>query len=125
MPGYGFTVRGDAAMARDTIYQVLQDQGFTVTPKDEWSALAERGGKGASIMLGAFAGKKGRHVKFDITCTGDGQGNTSLQLIQGTSGMSGGLIGKSQADSIYNEVYGLITQAFQNSDVLLAHGKMS
>ncbi|MDR2107953.1 MAG: hypothetical protein LBP28_00635 [Coriobacteriales bacterium] len=125
MAGYGFTVNGDAAVARDTVYQVLQGQGFTVTPKDEWSALAERGGQGASVILGAFAGKKGRHVKLDISCASDGQGNTSIQLVQGTSGISGGLIGKSQADSIYNEAYGLISQAFQGSGILLAHGKIA
>ncbi|MDR2197715.1 MAG: hypothetical protein LBO07_07140 [Coriobacteriales bacterium] len=123
MAGYGFTVSGDAAAARDTVYQVLQGQGFTVAPKDEWSAFAERGGQGVSVVLGAFAGKKGRHVKLDISCAGNGQGNTSIQLVQGTSGISGGLIGKSQADSIYNEMYGLIAQAFQSSGILLAQGK--
>jgi hypothetical protein len=124
MAGYGFTVSGNAATARDTVYQVLQGQGFTVTPKDEWSAFAERGGQGVSVVLGAFAGKKGRHVKLDISCASDGQGNAFIQLVQGTSGISGGLIGKSQADSIYNETYGLIAQAFQSSSILLAHGKM-
>lgn len=36
----------------------LENQGFTLTHIDEWSADAKRGSSGTSVILGAFAGKK-------------------------------------------------------------------
>lgn len=58
MKGYRCLVNGDLTAARDIVYGVLTDQGFTVTRIDEWSADAERGSSGKSVVLGAFAGKK-------------------------------------------------------------------
>ena len=64
MAGYRFIVSGDPVKARDTIYSALVTQGFTLQQIDDWSANAERGSAGASIALGALAGKKGRQVKL-------------------------------------------------------------
>jgi hypothetical protein len=100
-------------LARDTVYTTLQNNGFAVTQTDQWSARAERGSKGASIMLGAFAGKKGRHLILDIACATDEQNNLAVTITQGTSGISGGLIGKSQADSAYSDVYQTLHDTFQ------------
>jgi hypothetical protein len=122
MKGHQFVVAGDPAAARDAVYQSLGDQGFTVTPNGDWAALAERGSKGASLALGAFAGKSGRHVKLDIACAQDDGGNLVIRLLQGTSGISGGLIGKSQADRIYREVYNTIGSSFQQSGALVSGG---
>jgi hypothetical protein len=116
MKGYCFSAGGDPAAARDIVYGVLTDQGFTVTRIDEWSADAERGSSGKSVIFGAFAGKKGRHVKLQIKCQSNSEGST-ITLTQGTSGLSGGLIGKSQADGIYNGIYDAVSTAFQNAGV--------
>jgi len=120
MAGRRFVVSGDPIVARNTIYSVLQGQGFTISPTSDWSARAERGSQGASIAFGAFAGKAGRHVILNITCAGDGQGNLAVTLEQGTSGWSGGLIGKGQADSLYSDVYTVVESAFRGAGVLLA-----
>ena len=122
MAGHGFVVSGDQAVARETVYSALQNQGFTVTPTGDWSAHAERGSKGASIALGALAGKSGRHVVLDITCESDAQGNLVITLTQGTSGISGGIIGKGQADSLYADIYAVIGTAFQSAGVFVAGG---
>ena len=119
MKGHKFVVSGDPAMARNTVYTTLENQGFTVTPIDDWSADAERGSSGASIMLGAFAGKKGRHVKLQITCQTSPEG-VVITLVQGTSGVSGGLIGVSQASALYSDIYGTVGTAFQNAGVLIS-----
>jgi hypothetical protein len=124
MKGHQFVITGDPAAARDAVYQSLRDQGFTVTPNGDWAALAERGSKGASLVLGAFAGKSGRHVKLDITSAQDGAGNLVVSLLQGTSGISGGLIGKSQADQIYRDVYNTIGSSFQQSGALVGGGDL-
>ena len=107
-------------MARNTVYSVLQGQGFTVNQTSDWTAHAERGSQGASIAFGAFTGKAGRHVILDIACTGDGYGNLVVTLTQGASGMSGGLIGVGQANSLYADVYNAIEAAYRGAGVLLA-----
>ena len=58
MKGHRFVVSGDPAMARNTVYTALENQGFTLTHIDDWSADVQRGSSGASVLLGAFAGKK-------------------------------------------------------------------
>jgi len=122
MSGHAFVVCGDQTVARETMYSALENQGFTVTKTDEWSARAERGSKGASIAFGALAGTKRRHVTFDITCTSDEQGNLIISLLEGTSGISGGIIGMDQAQSIYSDIYAAIGTTFQSAGVLVAAG---
>ena len=116
MKGYSFSITGDLAAARDIVYGVIKDQEFTLKQTDEWSADAERGSSGKSALLGAFAGKKGRHVKLQIKCQSGSEAST-ITLLQGTSGWSGGLIGKGQAETIYTGIYDAITAAFQNAGI--------
>jgi len=121
MKGHRYVVSGDPVMARDTVYATLTNQGFTLTQIDEWSADAERGSSGASIALGALAGKKGRHVKLHVTCQSGPEG-IIVTLMQGTSGASGGLIGMKQASTIYSDIYNTVGAAFQNAGVLISGG---
>jgi hypothetical protein len=119
MAGHRFFVSGDPAMARDTVYSVLSQQGFALTSNGLWAANAERGSKAASVALGALAGSSGRHLKLEIQCAADAQGNLAITIFQGTSGWSGGIIGKNQADDAYNGVYRIISQTFHAAQVLL------
>jgi len=119
MAGFKFIVSGDPSTARNTAYTELQNQGFTITPLDDWTADAERGSAGASIAFGAFAGKKGRHVKLRVSCQSDPAG-LAITLIQGTSGISGGLIGAKQASDIYSGIYNAVGWAFQSAGVLVS-----
>ena len=119
MKGYCFSVGGDPAAARDIVYGILTDQGFTLTRTDEWSADAERGSSGQSIILGALAGKKGRKVKLQIRCQSNSEGSV-ITLVQGTSGVSGGLIGMSQAKKIYTGIYDAIGAAFGSAGILIS-----
>ena len=121
MKGHQFIVGGDPAMARDTVYTTLTNQGFSLTHADEWTADAERGSAGASFALGALAGKQGRHVKVHITCQSS-QNGFMITLTQGTSGASGGLIGVRQADKIYSDIYNTVGAAFQNAGILISGG---
>jgi len=121
MKGHRYVVSGDPTIARNTVYGALANQGFTLTPIDDWSADAERGSQGASVALGAFAGKKGRHVKLRVVCQSVPEG-TIVTLTQGTSGVSGGLIGMGQASGIYTEIYNAVGAAFHNAGVLVSGG---
>ncbi|HBU11933.1 MAG TPA: hypothetical protein DEB31_04175 [Clostridiales bacterium] len=75
------------------------------------------------MWLGAFAGKKGRHVKLHVTCQASPDGSV-ITLTQGTSGMSGGLIGMDQAAALYTDVYNAVGQAFLHAGVLLSGGNI-
>ena len=121
MAGHRFVVSGDPARARETVYAALSGQGFSVRPNGDWAAVAERGSAGASIAFGALAGKKGRHVILNIAFQTAPEGFIVL-LTQGTSGVSGGLIGMGQASAIYNEIYNSVGAAFQNAGVLVSGG---
>ena len=123
MKGHMFVVGGDPAMARNTVYAALESQGFTMPHIDDWSADAERGSSGASVLLGAFAGKKGRHVKLRVSCQSSPEG-TVITLMQGTSGVSGGLIGMNQASSLYSDIYNAVGLTFQNAGVLISNGNL-
>lgn len=111
---------GDPVIARNTVYAHLEQLGFSVTRRDEWSAFAERGSAGKSIWLGAMAGEKGRHVMVEVQCASDHQGNLVISLQQGTSGWSGGIIGKNQADNIYQDVYSSIGGTLSSVGVLVS-----
>ena len=119
MKGQSFLVNGDSAATRDIVYNVLTDQGYSLIKIDDWSAEAEKGSSGKSIVLGAFAGKKGRHVKLRVVCQSKPEGFT-ISLIQGTSGFSGGLIGVSQANKIYAGIFNDIGTSLQNAGVLIS-----
>ena len=119
MKGHRFLVSGEPFVARNTVYAALENQGFTLTQIDDWSANAERGSSGQSVMLGAFAGKSGRHVKLQVTCHTSPEG-VVITLVQGTSGVSGGIIGMSQASSLYTSIYNAVGMAFQNAGVFLS-----
>ena len=123
MKGHKFIVGGDPYMARNTVFSVLTNQGFKLFPIDDWSADAERGSAGASVALGAFAGKQGRHVKLNVTCQSAPEG-LAITLMQKTSGMSGGLIGMKQAESVYSEIYNTVGAAFQNAGILISGGNI-
>lgn len=103
-------------MARDIVYEIIKNQDFKLTQIDDWSAEAERGSSGASIVLGAFAGKKGRRVKLVIECLSTAEGVT-ITLTQCTSGYSGGIIGKRQADSIYSGIYEAVGEDLRKAGV--------
>jgi len=114
-----YIVSGDPSMARNTAYAALANQGFTLTNIDDWTANAERGSAGASLALGALAGKKGRHVKLHITCRTVPEG-FAITLTQGTSGISGGVLGYMQASDIYTDIYKAVGWSFQNAGVLIS-----
>jgi len=120
MGGHRYILSGDPTMARNTVYGALESQGFKLSIIDEWNADAERGSQGLSIAFGAFAGKKGRHVKLKVACSATPEGYLAIDLIEGTVGVSGGVIGMHQANSIYSEVFNLVGSAFYNAGVLIS-----
>ena len=124
MAGYRFFVSGEPVLALNTVYSALEGQGFKVAKKDEWSAHAERGSKAASIAFGALAGKSGRHVSLDISCHTTPEGNVAVTFDQGSLGISGGVIGMSQAKKLYTGIYDALREAFKNAGVLISESEL-
>lgn len=56
-------------------------------------------------------------MKLQIKCQANSEGHT-ITLTEGTSGLSGGLIGLGQANSIYTGIYDAVSAVFQNAGVL-------
>ena len=119
MAGHNLIVSGDQQAALATAYSLLEQMGFTVTRSGDWAAVAERGSQVGSMLLGAFAGKKGRHVKLEISGSSDANGNLVITFLQAFAGASGGAMGVVQANQIYNEVYDTCASAFISTGVLL------
>jgi len=119
MAGVTFTVNGDYEAALNTVREIFAGQGYTVQQTGNQSMRAERGSQGGSVLLGAFSGKKGRHVYLDINY-GESNGNFAISLNKGTSGMSGGLIGMKQANDIYKEAFDAVDAALRSSGTLVS-----
>lgn len=124
MAGFKLALSGDYATIQKTVAEALQAQGFQTEVTGEWTARAERGSKGGSIVFGAFTGKSGRHIIIDIAFSTEGDGNVAVTLTEGTSGMSGGLIGMKQAKDSYREVYDTLSNTFKAAGVYVSGGKI-
>jgi len=121
MAGMQFIVSGNSVEARDLVLSVFHQNHWSVTLKSDWEATAEHGSKAASILVGAFAGKSGRHVILNISISVDTYGYTVITLITGTSGASGGAIGVSQANNIYKKMYENIGVALSSAGIYVSN----
>lgn len=93
----------DPAAARDLALQVFTQNGFTATPTSEYSVTVERGSKSATMLLGAFSGKK-QHIRYDlqVMAAPDAPG-AIVRIVKGTTGAAAGAIGVSRANKAYQE----------------------
>ena len=122
--GMQFVVSGDLVGARDFVLGVFQQHQWRVSLKGDWEAKAEHGSKGGSFWGGAFVGKKGRYVQLTITVSSDPQGNAVVNLIEGSSGFSGGVIGITQAKEVYQSMYDAVGLALTNAGKFVANFKI-
>ena len=114
MAGHRYVVTGDPEVARDTIYSALQADGFTVTWKSDWSAIAERRVKGDSLMLALVSGKEGRHLTLDIIARSIGE-DWIFTLTHGTSG----LLTKNQDISSFGDIHLKVATALHRAGLLI------
>jgi hypothetical protein len=123
MPTSTFFVSGDPERARSTIHDLLTQLGFAIQYADPFNAVAERGSKGATIAVGAFAGKANQHLRVKVNLAEDPNGNTAITLRSDTTGMAAGLIGVSRANKAYNELFTTVRGTFQQAGVLLGEAQ--
>ncbi|MCL2696130.1 MAG: hypothetical protein FWE69_07380 [Clostridiales bacterium] len=123
MAGMQFVVSGDSMAARDLVLGVFSQCQWRVALKNDWEATAEHGSKAASFWGGAFAGKGGRHVVLSIKVSADPQGNTVIGLTEIASGFSGGVIGVTQAQDVYQEMYNNVGIALSNAGIFVSNSR--
>ncbi|GAA2240554.1 hypothetical protein GCM10010401_11490 [Rarobacter faecitabidus] len=73
------------AEARDLAHDALWNEGWTVTKVDHWTADAERGSVGATVILGPLAGDRQQHVKFRLQVFARPGGGTAVRVRRFTS----------------------------------------
>ena len=122
--GMQFVAAGDSLMARDVVLGVFTRNQWRINMKGDWEGTAEHGSRAASFWGGAFAGKGGRHVLLNIKVAQTPDGNTMIELIEGKSGFSGGIIGVTQAKEVYQEMYDNVGVALTAAGLFIANTKI-
>ncbi|MCL2234756.1 MAG: hypothetical protein FWC11_02310 [Firmicutes bacterium] len=117
--GIQFLVNGDSMAARNLVFNTMSQDKWRIDLTNDWEAKAERGSKAGSFWGGSFAGKAGRHCILKIIITTNTHGNTIIELSQKTSGASGGMIGVSQANDVYQMTFDNIGRALSNAGIYL------
>jgi hypothetical protein len=111
-----FVVSGDPKIARATVERALAARQFRVTWQDEWTAVAERGSKGANFWLGTFA----QYFKVGVSLTSAAPGQTILRIERQSSGLMGGAIGASRTRRNLSSLHDELRATFSAAGVL--HG---
>lgn len=110
---------GNPDQARKVTDAALASEGFTVAYAEPWTGTAERGSAAATVLVGAFAGKKHQHIKIGVAYRSANGGQTVLILSKLTSGAAAGLIGVSRATKAYEEAVAGIRTALVASGQLV------
>jgi len=93
----------DPVTARDLAYQAFAQHGFTITPTSDFSATVERGSKSATVLAGAFSGKKNQHVRYEVSVMAGPESGAVVRMVSTTTGAAAGLIGVARARKLYRE----------------------
>jgi len=116
--GHTLVIAGDPDQARDAVHRALIDQGFTVSPGDAGQSTAERGSRSASVMLGSLTDPKRRYLHVTIAGQAGEDGDAIVTLTAGTTGWSGGIAAKTQAEEAYRGVFARVAESLREADLL-------
>lgn len=107
-------VRGNLDNIRNLTQQAFVANGFEMKWENQMKGRAEKGSKGANIMLGALA----THyvVDFEIFQSTDGG---TLRLIKTGSGASGGLLGMRSANKKFDQLSETLASWFTQQGILI------
>jgi hypothetical protein len=108
-------VTGDPSRARATVAQEMAARGFRLTWADEWTAVAERGSKGANVALGALA----QYFKVGLRVMSAGTGNSIVRLETLSSGWMGGAIGAHRTTTNFDRLRDDLWRTFYDAGVLV------
>ncbi len=112
MAGIRFLLKTDYEQAKNAIEDVLGDQGFSLDYSDPYNVMAERGSKTATMLAGAFAGKKNQHLLLSINYGAWDQGGQVVSVLTANTGMAAGVIGVSRVQDAFIEITEAMRQSF-------------
>jgi hypothetical protein len=107
-------VRGSVENIQNLVLQAFTSNGFTIQWDGPTKGKAEKGSKGANILLGAAATHHA--VSFEIYPAAEGG---TLRLIKVGSGGSGGLLGMRSANKQFEKLTDTLSGWFSHQGLLL------
>lgn len=110
-----FIVSGDAARAKATVVEALQQRRFRLKWSGEWDAVAERGNKVLNVLFGAFA----QYFKVDVQIRTAPDGNGLIHIDKGSKGYMGGAVGAHRTSKNFDGLAADLQATFANAGVLL------
>lgn len=117
MSSYEFTLRGDAARARQTAADALQAREFVMHWSVDWTAKAVKGDKTKAVLLGAFA----HYMEVGVAVRSLDEEHSVVRIDALTTGWMGGLWGVSKTTKQFAEVRDQLGATFDAAGVLVAH----
>ena len=107
-------MKGSVESVQDMVRRAFGMNGFNVNMLDATKGRAEKGSKGANVLLGAMA----THHVVDFEIMPSPQGST-LRLTKTGSGASGGLLGMRKANKEFEKLTDTLASWFKEQGALL------
>ena len=107
-------VKGSVENIQNLALQAFTSNGFTIQWDGPTKGKAEKGSKGANILLGAMA--QHHTVTFEIYTATEGG---TLRLIKVGSGAAGGLLGMRKVNKQFDQLTDMLSTWFKQQGLLL------
>ena len=113
-----FVLTGDPTTAADAACVSLREQGFSISSNPDGKAIAERGCRSTSTLLGGWTDPAKRYVDVTVATEVDEDDRPVLTLTPGETGWSGGVLAKMQSDATYGSVFAQVADHLRQSGFL-------
>jgi hypothetical protein len=114
---YDYTLTGDPAVAHGVVIEGLASIGHQVAALADGTFAVTRGSGAATVLLGAFAGKR-FHTKFSLQFfDGEGSAVARFTRVGALGGLKGGVIGNSKTIDVFNEAARTIETATRQAGI--------
>jgi hypothetical protein len=115
---YDLFLSGEQQKAKDVIVQSLASQGFALEQTPNGGYLAKRGSAGATLWLGAMAGKNFQVTFIVEFFTGEDGGLVArLSRNMAAGALKGGAIGASKTNNAFIDTANALVSATQTAGV--------
>lgn len=108
-------VKGSVANVQNLVQTAFSASGFTVKWAGPTKGKAEKGSKGANLMLGALAQYYG--VDFEVFPAKD---MATLRLEKSNTGLAGGILGMAKVNKQFDRLADTLASWFKQQGVLQA-----
>ncbi len=118
MASADYFLHGDPEAGRTVVADVLQENGFTISPEPSGSWTVARGSAALTAFVGAWAGRKRQRLVYSVTFL-DHQGTLVARFERsGGGGAMGGAIGLRRSDAVFGELSDAIAARLSSAGLL-------